>query len=155
MKDELSRFDNDTHYHEDPNHYQEMATIGPRFANQMNIRVYSDERAPIEPHFHVTKGSGRGGSFPFETCVCIRGPHYFVHTFKGQIIKNKSMSLTKDEMFAIDRFLRKENEFGITNWQDLLNRWNSDNPTSHFRFPPNYQQHDYSKISGGVKEVEE
>jgi hypothetical protein len=140
------------HYHDDPKHYQEMATIGDRF-DGFNVRIYSDERNPIEPHFHVTKGSGP--NFPFETCLCVRAPYYFAHTFKGQIIQEKLGKLKKGTLHRLNRFLSETNDLGYTHWEELLLRWNSDNPDSFHRLPLTLPQPDYSKLLGIVKEIGE
>ena len=127
-----------------------MATIG-RLSDTLTIRVYDERESIIEPHFHLTKG--RDGTFNFQTCLCIKYNKYYFHTIKGQIIKEKSMKLSKRQLKEIDSFLREKDELGISNWQILLRQWNLENSGSFHKLSLNLPQPDFKKLNGSIIEI--
>jgi hypothetical protein len=118
---DLEYYDEDEMY---AGYLVEMATIKGGFMS-IRLTVFEDE-GPGYPHFHFYKGiaaSNRGiprEKRQFGGCICFKEAAYFAHR------KHKE-TMTPKEIDALIEFLNAKYNDSMTNWQFMIEMWNSQN----------------------------
>lgn len=98
--------------------------------NTFYIWVYGSEGN--HPHFHIIGNR-------LKSCIMLKYPKYFIHKDYKDTLKSKYCKL-------LDNWMREIGSDGISNWDRLVIKWNTNNPLKTQQIPVGTIQPDYSII---------
>ena len=112
----------------------EMAACG--HIDDLYLIIFMNDGGNI-PHFHVYNNPNPKKS-TFDACLKIETPEYFKHGQHTDILNSKQVK-------KLITILNSEKRPGLTNWQYIVDTWNSNN--SDYEIPYDIQMPDYSLLN--------